>query len=192
MFGSLGDTTQSAVQKYLNSKKVPQIFIFAGGARWNDPEHFPWTMQWPPTFKTEALLYAKYIQQSDPNARIGIISSTFMKDVQDPQWASDPGMKKYLRFMSKYMPGANAADILNVSGYLAAQALVHALQECGDDLSRENVMKQATSISNLELDMLLPGIRLNNTANNYTSIRQLRMMRFSGTSWELFSEVLAE
>ena len=64
MFGSLGDTNQAAVQKYLNSKKVPQIFIFAGGTRWNDPEHFPWTMQWPPTFKTEALLYAKYIQQS--------------------------------------------------------------------------------------------------------------------------------
>ena len=64
MFGSLGDTNQAAVQTYLNSKRVPQIFIFAGGTRWNDPEHFPWTMQWPPTFKTEALLYAKYIQQS--------------------------------------------------------------------------------------------------------------------------------
>ena len=261
MFGSLGDTNQAAVQTYLNSKKVPQIFIFAGGTRWNDPEHFPWTMQWPPTFKTEALLYAKYIQQSDPNATIavlyqnsdfgkdyvkgleaglgaeagrmivarasyeptsptinsqmailassratvffnattpkfaaqairkaaelnwrptqvlalpsasiqtvlepagldhsvGIISSTYMKDVQDPQWASDAGLKKYLDFMSRYMPGANAADVFNVSGYLAAQALVHVLQECGDDLSRENVMKQATSISNLELDMLLPG-----------------------------------
>jgi branched-chain amino acid transport system substrate-binding protein len=296
MFGSLGDTNQAAVQTYLNSKKVPQIFIFAGGTRWNDPEHFPWTMQWPPTFKTEALLYAKYIRQSDPNATIavlyqnsdfgkdyvkgleaglgaaagrmivarasyeptsptidsqmatlasskatiffnastpkfaaqairkaaelnwrptqvlalpsasiqtvlepaglhhsvGIISSTYMKDVQDPQWASDAGLKKYLDFMSRYMPGANPADVFNVSGYLAAQALIHVLHECGDDLSRENVMKQATSISNLELDMLLPGIRLNNTANTYTPIRQLRMMRFSGASWELFSEVLTE
>jgi branched-chain amino acid transport system substrate-binding protein len=115
-----------------------------------------------------------------------------MKDVQDPQWASDAGLKKYLDFMSRYMPGANAADVFNVSGYLAAQALVHVLQECGDDLSRENVMKQATSISNLELDMLLPGIRLNNSANNYSPIGQLRMMRFNGTSWELFGEVLAE
>ena len=296
MFGSLGDTTQAAVQKYLNSKKVPQIFIFAGGTRWNDPEHFPWTMQWPPTFKTEALLYAKYIQQSHSNARIavlyqnsdfgkdylkgleaglgaaagrmivarasyeptsptvdsematlasskatlffnasspkfaaqairkaaelnwrptqvlalpsasiqtvlepagldhsvGIISSTYMKDVRDPQWASDAGLKNYLDFMSRYVPGANAADVFNVSGYLAAQALVHVLQECGDDLSRENVMKQATSISNLELDMLLPGIRLNNSANNYSPIGQLRMMRFNGSSWALFGEVLAE
>ena len=82
MFGSLGDTTQAAVQKYLNSKRVPQIFIFAGGTRWNDPEHFPWTMQWPPTFKTEALLYAKYIQQSHPNARIAVLyqNSDFGKD----------------------------------------------------------------------------------------------------------------
>ena len=296
MFGSLGDTNQAAVQKYLNTKKVPQNLYLRGGTRWNDPEHFPWTMQWPPTFKTEALLYAKYIQHSHPNARIavlyqnsdlgkdylkgleaglgaaagrmivarasyeptsptidsematlasskatvffnattpkfaaqairkaaelnwrptpvlalpsasiqtvlepagldhsvGIISSTYMKDVQDPQWASDAGLKKYLDFMSRYMPGANAADVFNVSGYLAAQALVHVLQECGDDLSRENVMKQATSISNLELDMLLPGIRLNNSANNYSPIGQLRMMRFNGTSWELFGEVLAE
>jgi branched-chain amino acid transport system substrate-binding protein len=296
MFGSLGDTNQAAVQTYLNSKKVPQIFIFAGGTRWNDPEHFPWTMQWPPTFKTEALLYAKYIQQSHPNARIavlyqnsdfgkdylkglevglgaaagrmivarasyeptsptidsqmatlasskatvffnattpkfaaqairkaaelnwrptqvlalpsasiqtvlepagldhsvGIISSTYMKDVRDPQWASDAGLKKYLDFMSRYVPGANAADVFDVSGYLAAQALVHLLQGCGDDLSRENVMKQATSISNLELDMLLPGIRLNNSASNYSPTGQLRMMRFNGSSWELFGEVLAE
>ena len=88
-----------------------------------------------------------------------------MKDVQDPQWARDAGLKQYLNFMSRYMPGANAADVFNVSGYLAAQALIQVLQECGDDLSRENVMKQATSISNLELDMLLPGIRLNNSAN---------------------------
>ena len=82
MFGSLGDTNQAAVQTYLNSKKVPQIFIFAGGTRWNDPEHFPWTMQWPPTFKTEALLYAKYIQQSHPNARIAVLyqNSDFGKD----------------------------------------------------------------------------------------------------------------
>ena len=105
-----------------------------------------------------------------------IISSTYMKDVQDPQWANDAGLKKYLGFMNRHMPGANAADIFNVSGYLAAQALVHVLQECGDDLSRENVMKQATSISNLELDMLLPGISLNNNANNYSPIGQLRMI----------------
>jgi branched-chain amino acid transport system substrate-binding protein len=80
------------------------------------------------------------------------------------------------------MPGANPADVFNVSGYLAAQALVHVLQECGDDLSRENVMKQAISISNLELDMSLPGIRPNNSANNYSPIGQLRMMRFNGVS----------
>jgi branched-chain amino acid transport system substrate-binding protein len=123
---------------------------------------------------------------------VGIISSTYMKDVRDPQWASDAGLKKYLDFMSRYVPGANAADVFDVSGYLAAQALVHVLQECGDDLSRENVMKQATSISNLELDMLLPGIRLNNSASNYSPTGQLRMMRFNGSSWELFGEVLAE
>ena len=296
MFGSLGATNQAAVQKYLNSRKVPQLFIVSGGDRWNDPENFPWTVQLQIPFKTEALLYAKYIQQNHPNATIavlyqnddfgkdyvkgleaglgaaaermivarasyeptsptvdsqiatlasskatvffnatspkfaaqairkaaelnwkptqilistsasiqtvlepaglnhslGIISSTFRKDVSDPQWASDASVKKYLSFMNKYMPGANAADADNVYGYLAAQTLVHVLQKCGEDLSRENVMKQATSISNLELDILLPGIRLNNTADNYPPIRQLRTMRFGGANWELFGEVLAE
>ena len=97
-------------------------------------------------------------------------------------------MKEYLAFLKQYYPDGNPADMLNVYGYNAAQTMVYVLQRCGDDLSRENVLKQATSISNLELPMLLPGIKINTSATDYFPIEQMQLQRFDGKRWLRFGQ----
>ncbi|HEU0145286.1 MAG TPA: ABC transporter substrate-binding protein [Bradyrhizobium sp.] len=294
IFNSLGTPTNSAIQKYMNERKVPQLFVATGATKWNDPKNFPWTMGWQPNYQSEGRIYAKYLLQEKPNARIGvlyqnddygkdylkglkdgladkaasmivgeesyetsnptvdsqivalksrgadvfisittpkfaaqsikkvaelgwkplfilnnvsasigsvikpagfenaqdIISANYAKDATDPRWKDDPGMKNWNAFLDKYFPDANRADNGVVTGYNVAQTLVAVLRQCGDDLTRENIMKQAASLKDLEIDGLLPGIKIHTSPADFAPIKQLQLMRFKGENWELFGPVM--
>jgi branched-chain amino acid transport system substrate-binding protein len=294
IFNSLGTPPNSAIQKYMNQKKVPQLFVATGATKWNDPKEFPWTMGWQPNYQSETQIYAKYILKNEPDAKIavlyqnddygkdylkgfkdglgakassmivaeesyevseptidshivklrstgadvfmnittpkfaaqaikknaeiewkplhflnnvsasigsviqpagpenaqGIISSAYLKDPTDPQWKNDKGMMAWNAFLDKYYPEANRADASVMYAYTVAQGLVHVLKACGDDLTRENIMKQAASIKDLELEGLLPGIKVNTSATDFAPISQVQLERFKGTTWELFGEIL--
>src|SRR5512138_505311 len=295
VFNPLGTPPNTAIQKYLNSKKVPQLFVATGATKWNDPKNFPWTMGWQPNYQSETIIYAKYILQNFPNAKIGvlfqnddygkdylkgfkdglgakaasmivaeesyevsqptidshivklkasgadvfinittpkfaaqaikknaeigwkplhflnnvsasigsvikpagfengqdIISSQYFKDPTDAQWKDDAGMKAWNEFLDKYYPEANRADASVMFGYTVAQGLVHVLKACGDNLTRENVMKQAASIKDLELDGLLPGIKVNTSPTDFAPISSVQLIRFKGETWERFGEILS-
>ena len=295
IFNSLGTPPNSAIQKYMNSKKVPQLFVATGATKWNDPKDFPWTMGWQPNYQSESRIYAKYILKELPNAKIailyqnddygkdyvkglkdglgakaasmiiaeesyettqptidsnivklkstnadvffnvttpkfaaqaikkmneiewkplhflnnvsasigsvmkpagfensqGIISSAYLKDTSDPQWKDDAGMKAFDEFLAKYFPEGNRIDGSVMYGYTVAQGLVHVLKACGDDLTRENVMKQAANIKGLELGGLLPGVKVNTGPNDFAPISQLQLMKFKGEKWDLFGEVIS-
>src|SRR6266404_2793395 len=210
-FQVLGTPSNAAVQKYLNTKKVPQLFAATGASRFTDPKNFPWTMGYNPNYFVEGRIYGQYVIKNHPNAKIGIlyqnddlgkdylngikaglgdkaaamivaeasyevsdptvdsqilkikatsvgavlkpagleaskgvISVNYGKDPSDPTWKDDAGMKKYLDFMAKYYPDGDKDSIFNTYGYSTSQLLIHVLKACGDDLTRENVMKQAT------------------------------------------------
>ncbi|KQT12553.1 MULTISPECIES: ABC transporter substrate-binding protein [unclassified Bradyrhizobium] len=294
IFGSLGTSTNGAIRKYMNEKKVPQLFVASGASKWNDPKQYPWTMGWQPNYASEARIYAKYIMKEKPGGKIGvlyqnddfgkdylkglkeglgakasmivreeaydtsepaidervvklkaagadifisftsqkfaaqgikkaaeinwhpmhiisnvsasvggvlepagveisqgILSATYMKDGSDPQWNADEGMKKFYSFLAQYEPKANKLDAGVVYGYAAAQTMMKVLQMCGDDLTRENVMRQAASLKDFEPDTLLPGIKINTAPDDFAPIEQLQMMRFKGRKWELFGDVIS-
>jgi len=295
IFQSLGSANNSAIQKYMNTKKVPQLFVATGSAKWNDPTNFPWTMGWQPNFQDEARIYAKYILKEKPDAKIvvlyqnddfgkdylkglkdglgnkassmilaedayepvepsidshivkmkslnadvfidvttpkfaaqairkaaeigwrplhflanvsssvggaikpagfdasqGIISSVYLKDPSDPYWKNDPGLKAWNQFLDKYYPDANRIDGAIMYAYAVAQTLVHVLTACGDNLTRENVMKQAVSIKDLEVDGLLPGVKINTSATDFAPISQVRLERFKGETWERFGDIIS-
>ena len=295
IFNSLGTPSNSAIHKYMNSKKVPQLFVATGATKWNDPKDFPWTMGWQPNYQSETQIYAKYLLKNKPDAKIavlfqnddygkdylkglkdglgakassmivmeesyevseptidshivklrssgadvfmnittpkfaaqaikknaeidwkplhflnnvsasigsvirpagagnaqGIISSAYLKDPTDPQWRNDAGMKAWNAFLDKYYPEANRADASVMYAYTVAQGLAHVLKACGDDLTRENVMKQAASIKDLELGGLLPGIKVNTSATDFAPISQLQLMKFKGEKWDLFGEIVS-
>jgi branched-chain amino acid transport system substrate-binding protein len=121
----------------------------------------------------------------------GIISSAYLKDPTDPQWKNDAGMKAWHEFLDKYFPEANRADASVMFGYTVAQAMVHVLKACGDNLTRENVMKQAASIKDLELGGLLPGIKANTSATDFAPLSQLQLQRFKGDTWEQFGDIIS-
>jgi branched-chain amino acid transport system substrate-binding protein len=294
LFNPLGTPSNSAIQKYLNAKKVPQLFVATGATKWNDPKDFPWTMGWQPSYQSEAHIYAKYLIKEKPNGKIavlyqnddfgkdylkglkdalgakasmiiaeesyettepsiddhivklkaagvdvfisittpkfaaqaikklaeidwkpmhivsnvsasvggvikpagfenaqGMLSAAYAKDGADPQWDNDPGMKKFFAFLEKYYPDGNKLDNSVVYGYGAAQTMVKVLQMCGDNLTRENVMKQAASLKDFAPDTLLPGIKINTSATDFAPIEQLRMQRFKGEKWELFGDIIS-
>jgi len=295
VFNPLGTPPNTAIQKYLNQKKVPQLLVATGATKWNDPKNFPWTMGWQPNYQSESQIYAKYIMKEKPNAKIailyqnddygkdyvkglkdglgakaasmivveesyevsqptidssivkfkaadadvffnvttpkfaaqsikkmaevgwkpmhilnnvaasvgtvmkpagfensqGIISSSYMKDPTDAQWKNDPGMKEWNAFLDKYYPEANRADGSVVYGYNVAQALVQVLKQCGDNLTRENVMKQAASLKDFVPGGVLPGVKANTSPTDFAPISQLQLMRFKGETWELFGEILS-
>jgi branched-chain amino acid transport system substrate-binding protein len=294
IFNSLGTPPNSAIQKYMNAKKVPQLFVATGATKWNDPREFPWTMGWQPNYQSESRIYAKYILKELPNAKIavlyqnddygkdyvkglkdglgakasmivaeesyettepsidshivklkstgadvffnvttpkfaaqaikkmaeiewkplhilnnvaasigsvmkpagfengqGIISSAYLKDTSDPQWKDDAGMKAFDEFLTKYMPDGNRIDLNLMYGYTVAQGLVHVLKNCGDDLTRANVMKQAASIRDLELGGVLPGIKVNTSASDFAPYSQLQLMKFKGEAWERFGDIIS-
>jgi branched-chain amino acid transport system substrate-binding protein len=295
IFNPLGTPPNTAIQKYLNTKKVPQLFVATGATKWNDPKDFPWTMGWQPNYQSESQIYAKYILKNHPNAKIAvlyqnddygkdylkglkdglgakaasmiiveesyevtqptidsnivklkslgadvffnvttpkfaaqaikkmneigwkpvhflnnvsasigsvmkpagfensqdIISSQYLKDPTDAQWKDDAGMKAWNEFLDKYYPEANRADASVMYAYTVAQGLAHVLKNCGDNLTRENVMKQAASIKDLELGGLLPGIKVNTSATDFAPLSQLQLIKFKGEGWERFGEVLS-
>src|SRR6202158_4735553 len=295
IFNSLGTPPNSAIHKYMNSKKVPQLFVATGATKWNDPKDFPWTMGWQPNYQSESRIYAKYLLKQKPNAKIAIlyqnddygkdyvkglkdglgakaasmiviedsfetteptidnhivkfkstdadaffnvstpkfaaqaikkmaeigwkplhilnnvsasvgsiikpagfensqdiISAAYLKDVSDPQWDNDPGMKQFLDFLAKDFPEGNKLDGSVVVGYGVAQTLVEVLKKCGDDLTRENIMKQAASLKDFRTEVLLPGIKINTSATNFAPISQLQLMQFKGERWELFGDVIS-
>jgi len=295
IFNALGTPSQTAVQKYHNAKKVPQLFVATGASKWNDPKDFPWTMGFQPSYRVEARIFAKYILKEKPNAKVaifyanddfgkdylagikdifgskasnlivaeesyettepsidshivklkgtgadvfvnistpkfaaqaikkmaelewkpthvltdvsvsigavmkpagleaseGILSAQYMKDASDPQWKDDEGMKKFMAFIDKYMPGANVADLNLAYGYAAAQTMVQVLKQCGDDLTRENVMKQAASLKDFAPDTLIPGIKVSTSPTDFGPIEQLKMMQFKGGKWELFGNIIS-
>ncbi|MBR2119416.1 MAG: ABC transporter substrate-binding protein [Pseudomonadota bacterium] len=293
VFGALGTPSNSAIQKYMNAKKTPQLFLATGATKWNDPKAFPWTMGWLPSYQSEGRIYAKYLLKEKPGAKIavlyqnddfgkdylkglqdglgdkksnivaeesyelseptvdshivklkslnadvlvifttpkfgaqtikkvgelgwkptmiianvsastatvmkpagfdnaqGVISAAYAKDSTDPQWNDDPGMKEFKAFLAKYVPEANVADSSALTGYNMAQTMAAVLKQCGDDLTRANVMKQAASIKDLQQGGLLPGIRINTSPTDFSPIEQLQLMRFKGERWELFGGVV--
>jgi branched-chain amino acid transport system substrate-binding protein len=286
MFGTLGSPTNSAIKKYLNGRKIPQLFIVAGASAFADPEHFPWTIPGIWNYFDEARIYAADILKTTPNAKIailyanddagrdyaagfkaglgsqtsqivselkyessdptvdsqvvalaatgadvffyqatpkfsaqilrkkhllgwnaktyvavtgssltalvpagletaqGIISGAYIKDPDDPRWANDPGYNEYAAWMDKYLPGANKSEVLYISGFNNAQVMAKVLEQCGNDLSRENILKQATNLD-LEMPMLLPGIRFKTSPDDYRPIKNIRLEVFKGDRWML-------
>jgi branched-chain amino acid transport system substrate-binding protein len=295
IFNSLGTPSNSAIHKYMNAKKVPQLFVATGATKWNDPKEFPWTMGWQPSYQSEGHIYAKYLLKEKPGAKIavlyqnddygkdylkglkdglgekaasmivaeesfetteptvdnhivklkssgadvfvdiatpkfaaqaikkvaevdwkplhilnnvsasvasvikpagfenaqGIISAAYLKDASDPQWDNDPGMKAFYDFMAKDFPEGNKLDQGTVVGYGVAQTLVQVLKQCGDNLTRENVMKQAASLKDFRTEVMLPGIKINTSATDFAPINHLQLMRFKGERWNLFGDVIS-
>jgi branched-chain amino acid transport system substrate-binding protein len=295
-FQNLGTAHNTAIHKYMNAKKVPQLFVATGATKWGDPQNFPWTIGWQPNYQTEGYLYAKYLLQNKPDAKIavlyqnddygkdyvkglhdglgseagkliakevsyevadptvdsqivtlqasgadtlliiaipkfaaqairktydvgwkpltfvnnvsssvatvlqpagleksvGLITALYLKDPTDPQWGNDPPMKNWLAWMKKYFPDGDAKDIFNVYGYAVAQTLVQVLKQCGDNLTRENVMWQAANLKNFEISVLLPGIRINTSPTDFYPIEQVQLARFDGKRWVLFGDVLGK
>jgi branched-chain amino acid transport system substrate-binding protein len=294
IFQSLGTPTNSAIHRYMNKKKVPQLFVATGATKWGEPKKFPWTMGWQPNYQTEARVYAKYILQNVKDAKIAvlyqnddygkdylkglrdglgqqadklivkalsyevtsptidsqivelkesganvfvdvttpkfatqaikkvadlgwkplhflnnvstsvsrvlkpagfdksqdIISSAYIKDPTDPQWKDDAEFKEWVTWMKKYNPKGSLANNFNVYGYAVAQTMVAVLKQAGDNLTRENVMKQAASLKSQHSKMLLPGIAITTGPNDFRPIEQMQLMRFKGDTWELFGDVI--
>ena len=296
IFQSLGTPTNNAIQKYLNEKKVPQLFVATGATKFGDPKNFPWTMGWQPTYQTEGRIYAKYILEKLPQGKIGILyqnddsgrdyvkgfkdglgveaakrmivaelpydpseptvhsqvvtlktmgadiffnesspkfaaqairkaaeigwkpvqflasvsnsvgsvlkpaglenakgilSTNYLKDPTDPTWKEDPAIKEWAAFMDKYFPEGDKTSTFSVYGYLTAQTMVQVLKQCGDELTRENVMRQAANLKDFELGLLLPGIKINTSPTDYFPVEQMQMSRFNGEHSELFGSVIA-
>ena len=133
---------------------------------------------------------SEVLQPAGLKKSVGIISIDHQKDPTDQQWKDDPALKDWLAWMHKYYPRGNTDDNSNVYAYTLAQLLVHVLKQCGDDLTRENIMRQATNLKDVELPMLLPGIKINTTPTDYYPIEQVRLLRFTGTRWEMFGDVI--
>ena len=294
VFQTLGTPSNTAIHKYMNMKKVPQLHVATGASKWNDPKNFPWTMGWQPNYQTEARIYAKSILQTKPDVKIGvlyqnddygkdylkglkdglgdkaakaivaevsyevsdptvdsqivqlqasganvffnvgtpkfaaqairkaydigwkpvqylnnvsssigavltpagleksvgIITTAYLKDYSDAQWANDPAVKRWESFMKKYYPAGDLNDVSNLYGYTVARTLEQVLKQCGDNLTRENVMKQAASMKGQYIDTLLPGITITTSDNDYAPIESVQMQRFNGKRWERFGEVM--
>jgi branched-chain amino acid transport system substrate-binding protein len=286
--GTIGTAPNVAIQKYLNSKQVPQLFITAGGRRFNDPKTFPWTVPLYPDFETEGAVIAKYILKTKPDAKIGLlyqnddygkdyakglraglgakasqivaevsyevsdptidsqivqlkaagadtlieqssakaaaqsirkvhelnwtplhiiggstasvetvlkpagldaskglVTTQFLKQPGDPAWANDDEVKAYKEFLKKYAPSANPDDYSVLVAYMNVHAITLALEKCGDQLTRENLIHQATSLNGERLPMMLPGVHISTAPNDYTPFKALRIAIFDGTSWSL-------
>jgi branched-chain amino acid transport system substrate-binding protein len=121
---------------------------------------------------------------------VGIISGAYLKDSTDSHWANDPGLKEWLDFMAHYYPEGDVTDLYNIYAYATALTMVQVIKQCGNDLTRENLMRQAANLKNLELPVLIPGIRVNTGPNDYSPIEQMQLQRFDGKQWVLFGEII--
>ncbi|HXJ83208.1 MAG TPA: ABC transporter substrate-binding protein [Candidatus Methylomirabilis sp.] len=293
LFQTLGTPPNSAIHKYMNQQKVPQLFVATGATKWNDPQHFPWTMGYQPNYQTEGKIYAAYILKNVPDAKVGIlyqnddygkdylkgfedglgdaakklivlkqsyevtdptidsqivnlknsganvffnitipkfavqaikkshdigwkplhflnnvssslgtvlkpagleaskglITALYMKEITDPQWKNDKGFQDWLAWMKKYYPEGALDDQANAFAYNVAILMTQVLKQCGNDLSRENIMKQAANLKNVELPLLLPGIKVNTGPADFAPIEQEQLAKFDGERWVLFGEM---
>lgn len=288
MFASMGTAQNVAVQKYLNGKKIPQLFVYAGSDRFADPKNFPWTLPGLPTFSTEASVYADHVDKTKPTAKVavlyqnddfgkeylaafrkrlqeigskvqvvaaagyevtaptvdsqiislaasgadvfmditspkftiqairkvsdlpwkplhiipitsnfiatvlrvagldksvGLVSATPSKSAGDPEWADDAAYREWLAFMKKYYPEGDTTEQLNLVGYSMGFLMTEVLRRCGDDLGAERILKEATSLRNVALPALVPGITVNTSPTDYRIVQQLRLQRFDGARW---------
>jgi branched-chain amino acid transport system substrate-binding protein len=295
IFSSIGTAPNTAIQKYLNDRKIPQLFIGSGASKWNDPKNFPWTMPGvQATFRYEARIYTRFVLKQKPDAKfavlyqnddygkdyvlgikdvlgadyakrvteasyeftdptvesqvvslkgsgadalivaatpkfaaqtirktyelgwkpmffmsnvsiwvnsviepagpekaVGMMSSAYYKDPNDPSWANDAGIAAWHDYMKKYMPNEDPNDQNFVNSYGEGAVLAYVLKQAGNDLSRENILHAATTISALEVPVLLPGIKVTTSPDNYTSIREMQLMRWDGKRWVRFGDVLS-
>jgi branched-chain amino acid transport system substrate-binding protein len=120
-----------------------------------------------------------------------IVSDFFLKDPTDPQWKDDQGYKDWVAFMDKYYPEGDKSDVGNVVGPAFAQTFVQVLKQCGDDLTRENIMKEAANLRGFRVPMLLPGITINTSPSDFAPIKQIQMARFDGERWQLFGPLIS-
>jgi branched-chain amino acid transport system substrate-binding protein len=290
IYQQLGTPTSMATRRYLNQKQVPQLFVASGATQFGDRESFPWTMGWQISYQIEGRVYARYVMNEKPDAKIavlwqnddsgkdflkgfkdglgdrasmlvatvsyeptdptvdsqvvqlrssgadtlfvasipkvtamalrkvrdltwnplyiiasvgasvssglapagldkatGLITGAYLKDPSDPQWLSDPGFQDWLAFMKKYQPNGDLSDGSNVYGYSATQTLAIMLKQCGEDLSRENIIRQAANLD-IELPMLHRGIRFHTTSTDYYGMKKMRLQRFDGKAWVPFGE----
>jgi branched-chain amino acid transport system substrate-binding protein len=295
-FQIIGTAPNAAVEKYLNGRKVPQLFAATGAARFTDPKHYPWTMGFNPNYFVEGRIYGQYILKEHPNAKVGVlyqnddlgkdylaglkaglgdkaagmivaevsyelsdptidsqilkikdagadlvfsattpkqaaqaikkiaelgwhpvhivdinansmnatlkpagienakglISVGYVKDPSEPVWKDDAGVKEYLAFMEKYFPDGDKGSNFNVYGYITAELMVKVLQQCGDDLTRANVLKQATRLDHVALGMLLPGISITTSPTDYRVNKQLQMIQFDGERWQNIGGIITD
>ena len=292
--GTIGTVPNVAIQKYLNSKQVPQLFITAGGRRFNDPKTFPWTVPLYPDFETEGRVVAKYLLKNKPDAKIGVlyqnddygkdylrglraglggtasqivletsyeladptidsqivqlksagidtlveqssskaaaqsirkvhelgwnplhiiggstasvetilkpagleaskglVTTQYLKQPGDPAWANDEEVKAYKEFLKKYAPSVNPDDYSVLVAYVNVHAIELVLRKCGDQLTRENLIRQATALPGERLPMMLPGISISTRPDDYAAFKTLRIAVFDGTSWNLSGDPLS-
>jgi branched-chain amino acid transport system substrate-binding protein len=292
-FNLLGTPTNTVVQKYLNQKKVPQLYVATGASKWGDPKHFPWTMGYQPDYNTEAVIYAKHLLANIKDPRIavlmqnddagkdyvdgfkkglgkdvdkivkfatyevtdptvdsqviqlkssganaffftgipkfaaqsmrkagdlgwkpqiylvnvsaqvastmepagfanvqGVITAAYLKDPTDKQWDDDAEIKAWHAWMAKYLPDGNLGEVNYVYAYSVAYLMEQTLKRCGDNLTRENVMKQAASFHNFRVPGLLPGITVSTSPTDYYPVQAVQLQRFKGETWELFGDVM--
>jgi branched-chain amino acid transport system substrate-binding protein len=293
LFNTLGTPTNSAIHRYVNQRKVPHLFLATGADKWANPKEYPWTIGWQPSYRVETQIYAKYLLEQKPDAKVallyqnddfgkdfinglrdilgarydgtvrsasyeamdptidsqvvslqatgadvlvcatspkfaamairkvhdvgwrpltfvanvsssaaavmhpagaekgvGVITSDFRKDQPDPVWADDPGMNEWRGFMRQYLPDADLTDNNYTLAYGFGLTMIQVLQQCGNDLSRENVMRQAINLAPLEVPTLLPGIRVSTSPNNYKPVRHMQLQRWDGNSWVRFGRVI--
>ena len=293
LFNTLGTATNSAIQRYVNARKVPHLFLATGADKWANPQEYPWTIGWQPSYRVEAQIYAKHILEQKPDAKvallyqnddfgkdfinglkdvlgprydaqvrgasyeatdptidsqvvslqqtgaevavlatapkfaamairkiydlgwrplsfvanvassagavmntagaekgIGVVTSDFRKDHTDPAWADDPGMNEWRGFMRQYVPDGDLADNNYTLAYGFGLTMLQTLKQCGNEFSRENVMKQATSLAPFAVPTLLPGITVSTTPKIYRPVRQMQLQRWDGKSWLRFGRVI--
>jgi branched-chain amino acid transport system substrate-binding protein len=295
VFQTLGTPSNTAIHKYMNMRKVPQLHVATGATKWNDPKNFPWTMGWQPNYQTEGQVYARHILQTKPDAKIailfqnddygkdyvkglkdglgakaksmivaeasyevseptvdsqivqlqssganvffnvttpkfaaqairkaydigwkpvhylnnvstsvgsvltpagleksvGLITSAYYKDPTDQRWSDDPAVKQWVAFMKKYNPEANLNDAFNMYGYSVGLTVHQVLKQAGNELTRENIMRQAASMKDYRVDTLLPRILINTSKDDFAPIEAVQLQRFNGKQWELFGDVIS-
>jgi branched-chain amino acid transport system substrate-binding protein len=296
LFNNVGTANNAAVQKYLNDKQIPQLFVATGADRWADPQHFPWTIGFQPSYRTEAKIYARYLLKDKPAAKLcvlfqnddfgkdylaglkdvfgarydkivvktesyevtdptidsqivtlqaagcdtlltaatakfgaqairkvydlgwkplhiisnvsisrtsvlapagldkstGLVTAGYIKDITDPDLADDPGLNEYRAFARQYLTGLETNDGALVYAFGVSMALEKLLTQCGNDLSRENIMKQAANLSKLQLPVIVPGIEINTAATDFRPYQQMQLARFNGDHFKPFSDILTE
>src|SRR5438309_628994 len=189
LFGSLGTAPQTAVHKYLNSKGVPQLLLNTGASKWNDPKNFKWTMAGLPLYPTEARILARHVVAVKPNAKVAIL---YAKEVGVPRWEKDPDVMAFEELRKKYLPTVDPDNTIAFAGYGQVATMAEILRRCGDDLTRVNVLKQATTLSGFHSPYFLDGINFSYTPDDYTPMKTLYISEFNGKDWDISDKPVTE